>query len=78
MRDVMSFRNFEPAAAAKPRELLGLADDDRLVHFVDATAKPPEEAGAATRAGPRSGARASGTSTSTARTRAPARSPSGL
>ena len=28
----------------RPRELLGLADTDRLVHFVDAAGKPPEEA----------------------------------
>jgi hypothetical protein len=28
----------------RPRELLGLTERDRLVHFVDAKAKPPEEA----------------------------------
>ena len=43
----MSFPDFKPAELPKPRELHGLADDDRLVHFVDAIGKPPEEAGAA-------------------------------
>lgn len=43
----MSFPDFKPAEPPKPRELLGLADDDRLVHFVDAVGKPPEEAGEA-------------------------------
>ena len=43
----MSFQDFKPATPPKPRELHGLADDDRLVHFVDAIGKPPEEAGAA-------------------------------
>ena len=45
----MSFPDFRPAAPPKPRELLGLEDDDRLVHFVDAVSKPPGEAGAAVR-----------------------------
>ena len=45
----MSVPDFRPAAPPKPRELLGLEDDDRLVHFVDAVSKPPGEAGTAVR-----------------------------
>jgi hypothetical protein len=43
----MSVPDVKPAEPPKPRELLGLADGDRLVHFVDAVVRPPEEAGAA-------------------------------
>ena len=43
----MSFPDLKAVEPSKPRELLGLADDGRLVHFVDAIGKPPEEAGAA-------------------------------
>jgi hypothetical protein len=43
----MSVPDFRPSKPPKPRELLGLADDDRLVHFVDAVPQPPERAGAA-------------------------------
>ena len=46
----MNVTDFKPAAPPKPRELLGLTDTDRLVHFVDAVPGPPEEAGAAVRA----------------------------
>ncbi len=41
----MNFPDFRPGGAClRPRELLGLADTDRLVHFVDAVSKPAEEA----------------------------------
>ena len=41
----MNFPDFRPEGAClRPRELLGLADTDRLVHFVDAVSKPAEEA----------------------------------
>ena len=43
----MNANDLRPATPPKPRELLGLKDDDRLVHFVDALGRPPEEAGAA-------------------------------
>ena len=43
----MSIRDLKPAEPPKPRELLGLADGNRLVHFVDAVVRPPEEAGTA-------------------------------
>ena len=43
----MYVTDFHAAEPTRPRELLGLKDDDRLVHFVDAVAGTPEEAGAA-------------------------------
>ena len=43
----MDIPDFRRGAESRPRELLGLADTDRLVHFVDAIAKPPGEAGTA-------------------------------
>ena len=48
----MLMRNLPHAdAPQRPRELLGLADTDRLIHFVDAVEKPPSEASAAVRGG---------------------------
>ena len=47
----MNVTDFDPVAPTKPRELLGLRDNDRLIHFVDAVARPPEEAGAAVLSG---------------------------
>ena len=43
----MNVPGLKSAAAPKPRELLGLMDNDRLVHFVDAVVRAPEEASAA-------------------------------
>ena len=40
----MDILDFRPGEMLKPRELIGLSDTDRLVHFVDAVAKPAEEA----------------------------------
>jgi len=45
----MNVPDFRPPEPPRPRELLGLKDDNRLVHFVDAVASAPEEAGATVR-----------------------------
>ena len=42
----MNAADFRTPEPPKPRELLGLTDTDRLVHFVDVVPKSPEEAGA--------------------------------